>query len=40
MGDVIHERIIGFRVSDVGSLVARDGRNGVVAPLLRWTRTA
>jgi hypothetical protein len=38
-GDVIHDRIIGFRVSDVGSLVARDGRVGVVTPLLRWTRT-
>lgn len=34
--DVIHENIINFSVSDLNSLGARDGRAGVITPMLSW----
>jgi lipopolysaccharide transport system ATP-binding protein len=34
----VHERALSFRVSEQGSLVSLDAREGVVAPLLAWTR--
>ena len=35
-GDIIHENIINFSVSDLNSLVARDGRSGIITPMLSW----
>ena len=35
-GNRIHEAVLSVTVSEQGSLVARDGREGVIAPLLRW----
>jgi len=35
-GDKIHENIINFSVSDLHSLVSRDGRSGIVSPILSW----
>ncbi len=34
--DVIHERVLAFAITEENSLMARDGRRGVVAPLLEW----
>ncbi|HXH91986.1 MAG TPA: ABC transporter ATP-binding protein [Thermoanaerobaculia bacterium] len=36
-GDVIHEGVLSVTVSDQNSLVARDGRPGIIAPLLQWS---
>jgi lipopolysaccharide transport system ATP-binding protein len=36
-GNRIHEGVLSVTISEQGSLVARDGREGVVAPLLEWT---
>ena len=36
--EVIHERVLSFTVTEENSLIARDGRRGVVAPLLEWHR--
>jgi len=38
-GDIIHEHVLAFRVSEANSLTAIDGRRGVLAPLLTWTRS-
>jgi lipopolysaccharide transport system ATP-binding protein len=35
-GNILHDGILGFAISEQGSLVSRDGRAGIVAPLLRW----
>lgn len=35
--DEIHERVLAFTITEENSLIARDGRRGVVAPLLEWT---
>ncbi|MBV8517031.1 MAG: ATP-binding cassette domain-containing protein [Acidobacteria bacterium] len=37
-GNRLHESVIRITISEQGSLVARDGRDGVVAPLLAWTQ--
>ena len=37
-GNVILENICRFEISGVDSLCARDGRDGVIAPLLAWER--
>jgi lipopolysaccharide transport system ATP-binding protein len=34
----IHENIINFIVTEQNSLVARDGRQGVIVPILRWSQ--
>jgi len=34
--DMIHERVLAFTITEENSLIARDGRRGVVAPLLEW----
>ncbi|HJQ37765.1 MAG TPA: hypothetical protein VKB93_11560, partial [Thermoanaerobaculia bacterium] len=34
--DEIHERVLAFTITEENSLIARDGRRGVVAPLLEW----
>jgi hypothetical protein len=34
--DLIHENVINFSVSDLNSLVARDGRAGIIMPRLAW----
>jgi lipopolysaccharide transport system ATP-binding protein len=36
--DIIHENVINFTVSEMNSLVARDGRSGVILPKLDWSR--
>jgi lipopolysaccharide transport system ATP-binding protein len=36
LGNTLHENILSFTVSDQNSLVARDQREGVIAPLLEW----
>jgi len=36
--DIIHENVVNFSVSEMNSLVARDGRSGVVLPKLDWSR--
>ena len=36
VGNVLHENILAVTISDQNSLVARDGREGVIAPLLEW----
>jgi lipopolysaccharide transport system ATP-binding protein len=36
-GNALHENILSFTVSDQNSLVARDQREGTIAPLLEWT---
>ncbi len=36
--NVIHENIINFAVAEQNSLAARDGRLGVISPLLRWSQ--
>ena len=35
-GDLLHENICGFKIDSVDSLVASDGRDGCIAPLLKW----
>ena len=35
--EVLRERIFGFTITEQNSLVGRDGRFGVIAPLLEWT---
>ena len=35
--DIIHENVINFTISEMNSLVARDGRPGVVLPKLDWS---
>jgi lipopolysaccharide transport system ATP-binding protein len=35
-GNAVHENIIAFTISDQNSLVARDRREGVIAPHLSW----
>ena len=35
-GSIVHEAILSFRISELGSLKSRDGRRGIVAPLLSW----
>jgi lipopolysaccharide transport system ATP-binding protein len=35
-GDVIHDAVLEITVSEQNSLAARDGRAGVIAPLLDW----
>ena len=39
-GDVIHDSVLSVTVSEQNSLAARDGRRGVIAPLLAWTDEA
>ena len=34
--DIIHENIINFTISEQNSLVARDGRPGIIMPMLSW----
>jgi len=34
--DMIHERVLAFTITEENSLIARDGRRGVIAPLLKW----
>ena len=34
--DVIHESIISFSMSTLNSLASRDGRSGVIMPILHW----
>jgi hypothetical protein len=34
------ENACGFRIDTVDSLVSKDGRAGVIAPLLRWREVA
>ena len=34
--DLIHENILSFIISDLNSLAARDGRAGVIVPMLAW----
>jgi hypothetical protein len=36
-GDVIHDGVLSITVSEQNSLAARDGRRGVIAPLLPWS---
>jgi lipopolysaccharide transport system ATP-binding protein len=36
VGHVLHENILSFTVSDQNSLVARDRREGIIAPVLPW----
>ena len=36
-GDVVHDSILSFRISDLGSLRSRDGRGGVVVPKFMWS---
>jgi len=35
-GNVLHENVVSFTISDQNSLVSRDRREGVVAPKLEW----
>ncbi len=37
-GDLLHEGILRFTVSEQGSLVSRDGRLGVIAPRFEWNQ--
>lgn len=37
-GNLIHDNVLSFTITEQGSLVSRDGRSGAIAPLLRWTR--
>jgi lipopolysaccharide transport system ATP-binding protein len=37
VGNVVHESVLSFTISDQNSLVARDYREGVIAPILNWT---
>ena len=37
-GNRIHEGVLSVTVSEQGSLVARDAREGAIAPLLQWRR--
>jgi lipopolysaccharide transport system ATP-binding protein len=37
-GNAILEDVCKFEISEIGSLRARDGRAGVIAPLLKWER--
>lgn len=39
-GDLLIENACGFRIDTVDSLVSKDGRAGVIAPLLRWREVA
>lgn len=39
-GDKVIENVCGFRVDAVDSLVSKDGRAGVIAPLLKWREAA
>jgi hypothetical protein len=34
--DILHHGVLAITISEQNSLAARDGRYGVVAPLLRW----
>ena len=34
--DILHENILSFAISELNSLGARDGRSGVIMPLLNW----
>ena len=36
-GDIIHDGVLTFTISEQNSLAARDGRGGAIAPLLAWT---
>jgi lipopolysaccharide transport system ATP-binding protein len=36
-GDAIHEGVLEVTISEHNSVAARDGRRGVIAPLLEWT---
>jgi lipopolysaccharide transport system ATP-binding protein len=36
-GDAIHEHVLSFTITEQNSLIARDRRRGIVAPLLEWT---
>jgi lipopolysaccharide transport system ATP-binding protein len=36
--DILRDNVLSFSVSEQNSLVARDGRQGKVAPQLQWTR--
>ncbi|MEK6372481.1 MAG: polysaccharide ABC transporter ATP-binding protein [Acidobacteriota bacterium] len=36
-GDIIHDGVLSFTISEQNSLAARDGRRGAVAPLLAWS---
>jgi lipopolysaccharide transport system ATP-binding protein len=38
--DVIHENALSFTVNGLGSPSERDGRSGIVAPILHWYRRA
>lgn len=37
-GNIIHEKICRFEISSADSLQGRDGREGVITPLLEWSR--
>ena len=34
--DHLHENVLSFTITEQNSLIARDGRRGVIAPMLRW----
>ncbi|HEV7427624.1 MAG TPA: polysaccharide ABC transporter ATP-binding protein [Thermoanaerobaculia bacterium] len=36
-GDAVHEGVLEVTVSEQNSIAARDGRSGVIAPLLQWS---
>jgi len=36
--EVLHEHILSFSVTEQNSLMARDGRRGVIAPMLAWQK--
>jgi lipopolysaccharide transport system ATP-binding protein len=36
-GDIIHHGVLTMTISEQNSLAARDGRHGMIAPLLEWT---
>src|SRR5207253_10097059 len=35
-GDILHDSVLAITISEQNSLAARDGRHGVIAPLLKW----
>lgn len=37
--DFVFENVCSFQIQDADSLVSRDGRNGFIAPLLKWVTT-